>query len=122
MTNAIKCDNLKQKTTSKLGAEGLRNHPSASQMPKVKIKERGDFMTMKDIERFKNKFKVGDMVVIPGDLVHLTHESYESQIAEVVGLYRNFFNVKYLDLPYEQSIQYKDGGHINKVTIGGIAV
>ena len=72
-------------------------------------------MTRKDIELFKNKFKVGDIVVVPKELAELTHEEKGSQIAEVVGLYRNFFNVKYLDLPYQQSIQYKDGGHVRKL-------
>lgn len=80
-------------------------------------------MTRTDIEIFKNKFKVGDMVIIPGRLAELTHfEEKGIQIAEVVGLYRNFFNVKYLDLPFQQSIQYKDGGHVKKVTMGNKAV
>lgn len=79
-------------------------------------------MTKRDIEKFKNKFNVGDIVSIPDELAYLTHEEHGDQIAEVTGLYRNFFNVKYFDLPFEQSIQYKDGGHISKVTIGGIAV
>lgn len=69
-------------------------------------------MTRIDIEKLRNKFKVGDVIIIPKELAELTHEEYGSQIAEVVGLYRNFFNVKYLDLPFEQSIQYKDGNKI----------
>lgn len=75
-------------------------------------------MTQKDIELFKNKFKVGDIVSIPDELASLTHEIHGDQIAEVVGLYRHFFNVKYLDLPYEQSIQYKDGNKIHKFERG----
>ena len=78
-------------------------------------------MTRTDIELFKNKFKVGDIVIVPSTLAELTHEEKGSQLAEVVGLYRNFFNVKYQNLPFEQSIQYKDGGHVNKLTVGEIA-
>lgn len=74
-------------------------------------------MTKKDIEKFKNKFVVGDIVVIPKELAHLTHVEDKEQLAEVVGFYRNFFNVKYLDesLRYEQSIQYKDAGSVRKL-------
>ena len=72
-------------------------------------------MTRTDIKTFMNKFKVGDIVVIPKELAELTHEEKGTQIAEVVGLYRNFFNIKYPDLPFQQSIQYKDGGKVNKL-------
>ena len=70
-------------------------------------------MTKKDIEKFKNKFVVGDIVVVPKELAHLTHVEDKEQLAEVVG----FFNVKYLDesLGYEQSIQYKDAGSVRKL-------
>lgn len=61
------------------------------------------------------KFQVGDVVVIPKELAMLTHEEKSSQIAEVVGLYKRFFNIKYLDLPYEQSIQYKDADKVHKL-------
>ena len=72
-------------------------------------------MTYKDVEMFKKKFRLGDFVMIPKELVMLTHESRKPQLAEVVGFYRNFFNVKYIDLPYEQSIQYKDAGFVHKL-------
>ena len=74
-------------------------------------------MTNKDIERFKTKFKVGDIVVIPKELAHLTHVEDKEQLAEVVGFYRHFFNIKYLDerLTYQQSIQYKDAGKVKKL-------
>lgn len=72
-------------------------------------------MTNKDVEKFMYKFQLGDIVVIPKELAELTHEEKGSQIAEVVGFYRRFFNVKYLDLPFEQSIQYKDAGFVNKL-------
>lgn len=75
-------------------------------------------MTLKDIELFKNKFNVGDIISIPDELAHLTHEARGSQFAEVVGKYRHFFNVKYLDLPYEQSIQYKDANKVHKFQRG----
>lgn len=71
-------------------------------------------MTYNDVNQFKNKFEVGDIVLIPASLAELTHFSEPgSQIAEVVGLYRHVFNVKYPNLPYEQSIQYKDAGKVN---------
>jgi hypothetical protein len=75
-------------------------------------------MTLKDIELFKNKFNVGDIISIPEELVRLTHEAHKDQVAEVVGKYRHFFNVKYLDLPYEQSIQYKDANKVHKFQRG----
>lgn len=75
-------------------------------------------MTLKDIELFKNKFNVGDIISIPEELARLTHEGYKDQLAEVVGKYRHFFNVKYLDLPYEQSIQYKDTNKVHKFQRG----
>lgn len=75
-------------------------------------------MTKRDIEKFKNKFNVGDIVSIPDELAYLTHEEHGDQIAEVTGLYRNFFNVKYFDLPFEQSIQYKDGSKVHKFERG----
>lgn len=75
-------------------------------------------MTLKDIELFKNKFNVGDIISIPEELARLTHEAHKDQLAEVVGKYRHFFNVKYLDMPYEQSIQYKDANKVHKFQRG----
>ena len=62
-----------------------------------------------DMEKFRYKFKLGDIVKVPAVLVGLTHDESKPQEAEVVGFYRNFFNVKYPE-GYEQSIQYKDAG------------
>ncbi len=32
-------------------------------------------MTIKDIEKMENKFKVGDLVKVPEEIAHLTHDS-----------------------------------------------
>lgn len=71
-------------------------------------------MTIKDIERFKRKFNVGDIVIIPEEIRALANRRKGTQVAEVVSLSRNFFNVKY-DKGYQQSIQYKDAGKVNKI-------
>ena len=63
-----------------------------------------------DIEAFEKKFKVGDIVKVPAAIAGLTHEKYIPQIAEVVGLYPHFFNVKYEEGGWVQSIQYRDAG------------
>jgi len=63
-----------------------------------------------------NKLRIGDMVVVAADLAYLTHDSRKSQIAEVVGIYPHFFNVKYEE-GYQQSIQYKDISQISKLSI-----
>ncbi len=70
-------------------------------------------MTIRDIEMFRTKFNVGDIVIVDNELAELTHEQKGSQIAEVVGKYRRFFNVKY-DQGFQQSILYQDGGKVHK--------
>ena len=73
-------------------------------------------MNMTNVEeRFKKKFKVGDIVIVPKELAELTHEKKGSQLAEVVELSRHIFDVKYLEAGFRQSIQYKDAGKINKI-------
>lgn len=71
-------------------------------------------MTIKDIEKMENKFKVGDLVKVPEEIAHLTHDSKDSQFAKVVGLYNQFFNVEYSE-GYQQSIQYKDADKVRIV-------
>lgn len=71
-------------------------------------------MAIKDIERFKRKFNIGDIVIIPEEIGTLANGRKGTQVAEVVSLSRNFFNVKY-DKGYQQSIQYKDAGKVNKI-------
>ena len=71
-------------------------------------------MTILDIYKLKSKFRVGDMVVVPGNITHLTHESTEPQIAEVTGLFPNFFDIQYKE-GFKQSIQYVDANKIAKV-------
>ena len=66
-------------------------------------------MTYIEIEKLKNKFKLGDTVTVPASLASLTHAAVTPQTAEVVGLYPRFFNVKYAE-GWEQSILYKDAG------------
>ena len=66
-------------------------------------------MTYIEIEKLKNKFKLGDTVTVPASLASLTHAAEIPQTAEVVGLYPHFFNVKYAE-GWEQSIQYRDAG------------
>lgn len=75
-------------------------------------------MTKNDINKLKDRFEIGETVSIPEELARLTHEAHKDQLAEVVGKYRHFFNVKYLDLPYEQSIQYKDANKVHKFQRG----
>lgn len=62
-----------------------------------------------DMEKFRYKFKLGDIVKVPAILAGLTHDESKACEAEVVGFYRNVFNVKYPE-GWEQSIQYKDAG------------
>lgn len=62
-----------------------------------------------NMDEFMRKFKVGDKVKVPAILAGLTHDESKACEAEVVGFYRNFFNVKYPE-GYEQSIQYRDAG------------
>lgn len=69
-------------------------------------------LTIYNIEKLKRKFKVGDQVIVPRRIAHLTHKSQEPQKAEVVGLYPNFFDVKYKE-GYLQSIQYVDGRYVS---------
>lgn len=71
-------------------------------------------MAIKDIERFKRKFNIRDIVIIPEEIGTLANGRKGTQVAEVVSLSRNFFNVKY-DKGYQQSIQYKDAGKVNKI-------
>lgn len=59
------------------------------------------------------KIRIGDIVIIPAELAELTHEEKGTQIAEVVGLYNHFFNVKY-EIGFQQSILWKD---VNKVKL-----
>ena len=51
-----------------------------------------------------NKINIGDIVIISSELAGLTHEEKGKQIAEVVGIYPHFFNVKY-EIGFQQSIQ-----------------
>lgn len=76
-------------------------------------------MMLKEIEELKTKFRVGDVVIVPKEIAELTHEEHGSQIAEVVGLYRRFFNVKY-ELGFQQSIQWKDAESVARVTVKGL--
>lgn len=52
-------------------------------------------MEKKDLEMMKTKFEVGDIVVVPVSLAGLTHDKKVPMVAEVVGKYRHFFNIKY---------------------------
>lgn len=64
-----------------------------------------------DMEAFRKKFKIGDKVKVPGVIAGLTHSEYRAQPAEVVGLYKRFFNVRYTE-GFEQSIPYQDAGMV----------
>ena len=60
----------------------------------------------------KTNIKIGDIVIVPKELSGLTHDKKESMLAEVVGIYRNFFNVRYENSTWEQSIKWCD---VNKL-------
>lgn len=62
----------------------------------------------------KKMVSIGNIVVVPKELTGLTHDKKESMLAEVVGIYRNFFNVKYENSRWEQSVKWSD---IDKVQI-----
>lgn len=47
--------------------------------------------------------RIGDIVKVPAKICGLQEDTF----AEVVGVYRNFFNVRY-DLGWEQSFRYDD--------------
>lgn len=72
-------------------------------------------MTMYDVLMFKKKFNVGDMVVVPKEIARLIRDEESSRLAEVVGKYKHFLNVRYIDTDYQQSIQYKDVGKVQRV-------
>ena len=63
-----------------------------------------------------NKIRINDVVVVPKELTGLTHDKKESMIAEVVGIYRNFFNVRYEDSTWQQSIMWKDVDKVRNLT------
>lgn len=63
-------------------------------------------MEMKDVEMMKTKFEIGDVVVIPMELAGLTHERKEAMVAEVVGKYRHFFNIKYKIVKHDYKDKY----------------
>ena len=72
-------------------------------------------MTNRDLKELRNKFKVGDLVVIPKEF--MPYDNYEGttdKIGEVVAIYRNFFNVRF-DESYERSILIRDANFINKL-------
>ena len=72
-------------------------------------------MTMRDLNKLRSKFKVGNLVVIPKEfLPYGNYEGAKDKIGEVVAIYRNFFNVRF-DQGYERSILIKDAGFINKL-------
>ena len=66
-----------------------------------------------NMDEFMRKFKIGDIVRVPASIAGLTHDKAIPQIAEVVGLYPHFFNVKY-DEGWEQSIRYADAGLVGR--------
>lgn len=73
-------------------------------------------MLISDLKKLKDKFKVGDVVIVPKELAELTHEERGSQIAEVSGIYPHLFNVKY-GIGFEQSIKYVDANKVVKIMI-----
>lgn len=72
-------------------------------------------MMKRDLIKFKEKFEIGDIVVVPKEFITWRDAGHrEEKLGEVVGLYRDIFNVKY-DEGFVQSFQYKDAGFIHKL-------
>lgn len=64
----------------------------------------------------KRNIEVGDIVIVPKEISSLTHDKKESMLAEVVGIYRNFFNVRYENSTWEQSIKWCDQNKLKNMT------
>lgn len=71
-------------------------------------------MTRYEFEKIKNKFKVGDIVVIPKEITHLIFEGYQPRIAQVIEMYPHIFIVEY-ENGFKQGINYVDATKINKL-------
>lgn len=71
-------------------------------------------MTVMDIERNREKFSVGDRVIIPESMVAVFGNERSDRAAEVVGVYKHVFNVRYSS-GYQQSISYIDAGSVRKL-------
>lgn len=72
-------------------------------------------MTRYDLMKFRQKFEIGDIVVVPKEFMGWKDAWHrEEKLGEVVGLYRNVFNVRY-DEGFIQSFQYKDASFIHKL-------
>ena len=52
-------------------------------------------MTRYEFEKIKNKFKVGDVVMMPKEITHLIFEGNQARIAQVIEMYPHIFIVEY---------------------------
>ena len=71
-------------------------------------------MTRYEFEMIKNKFKVGDVVMMPKEITHLIFDGYQSRIAEIIEMYPHIFIVEY-ENGFKQGINYVDATKINKL-------